>query len=89
MTLADRANKAVFADTGYWIAVADPNDGLRSKAQQVAQQCRSRRIVTSELVLVEFLDGMSRRGVRGRRRVVDLIEQINNDPQCGHCADEY
>ena len=80
MTLRDRSGKAIFADTGYWIASTDPRDELHEKARQVAQQYKSRRIITSELVLVEFMDGMAKRGVWGRQKAVELIERVHNDP---------
>ena len=46
----------VFADAGYWIAMYDPQDALHPKARQVTRELGQISIVTSEMVLVEFLN---------------------------------
>ena len=48
--------KAVFADTSYWVALLNPKDFLHAEAQKVATSLGSTPIVTSDLVLVEFLN---------------------------------
>lgn len=53
---------AIFADAGYWIALFNPHDGLHAKALTVARATQGRRIVTSQLVLTEFLNYYASRG---------------------------
>ena len=66
----------VFADTGYWIAIVNPRDGLHQRAQNVARQLGSHRIVTSEMVLAEFLNHMSQLGQRDRRFAVETVRGL-------------
>jgi predicted nucleic acid-binding protein len=67
---------AVFADTGYWIAVINPNDSLHPIAQKVSRGLGSRRIVTSDMILVEVLDAFAERGPYLRQAAADAIESI-------------
>ena len=52
----------IFADTGYWIAMINPRDQYHRLAMQITAALREERIVTSELVLVEFLNGFAGSG---------------------------
>jgi predicted nucleic acid-binding protein len=52
----------VFGDTGYWISLLNPRDELHEKATQVARDFGSDRIVTTEMVLTEFLNSFSEYG---------------------------
>lgn len=47
--------KVVFADTGFWIARLNPRDALHQRATEVAQALGAIRLLTSEMVLCEFL----------------------------------
>ena len=67
----------VFADAGYWIAILDPSDELHQRAQLVTGQLGCRRIVTSEMVLVEFLNAMSKLGEHDRRLAVGTVPQTS------------
>lgn len=58
--------KRIFADTSYWIALFNPRDELHARAVAAAQSSSEDQIVTSEMVLVEFLNGFSDRGPRLR-----------------------
>lgn len=49
----------VFADTGHWIALLNPRDDLHHKATAVARDHGLGQIVTSEMVLTEFLNSFS------------------------------
>ena len=68
----------VFADTGYWIALLNPRDDLHQKASASSRDYPSNQIVSSELVLTEFLNSFSDYGPRLRqaaaRAVVSLRE---------------
>ena len=49
----------VFADTGYWIALLNPRDEPHEKAPEAARDSGLNGIVTSEMVLTEFLNSLS------------------------------
>jgi predicted nucleic acid-binding protein len=49
----------VFADTGYWIALLNPRDDLHQKASATSRDYTLNQIVTSEMVLTEFLNSFS------------------------------
>lgn len=69
---------AVFADTGYWIALMDPNDPLHQAALLAAEEYRSKPMVTSEWVLAELLNGVARWGQLRRRQALLTIRGILN-----------
>lgn len=71
--------KAVFADTGYWIALVNPRDGLRTKAAQVSKELSTFRIVTSEMVLAELLNAFASKGTANRRLACELVLRIRAD----------
>lgn len=50
--------KVVFADTFYWIALANRNDGSHRTAAQFAKGF-SDRLLTTEWVLTEVVDGLA------------------------------
>ena len=70
----------VFADSGYWIALLNPDDALHSRALQLSNNMGERQIVTSEMVLVEVLNHVSRSGGPIRMAAADMVDQIWNDP---------
>src|SRR5260370_34728896 len=72
--------RAIFADTGYWVAIIHPNDGLHNKAMTVSRQLGEISIVTSDMVLVEVLNMFSGRGVHLREAAGKAVEEITNDP---------
>lgn len=54
--------KPVFADTGFWIALLHPRDRWHEQAIALNQKLQSqqRKIVTSEMILTEFLNFFSK-----------------------------
>jgi uncharacterized protein len=73
--------KKVFADTGYWIALLNPNDELHLKARGVTASLSSNiRIVTSEMVFTELLNAFSKQGTFLKRTAVSLINQSVSNP---------
>ncbi len=66
--------KTVFADTGYWIALLDPQDTLHAKAIHLSLSLAQAHICTSEMVLTEVLNHFSKRGTFLRQAAVALIE---------------
>ena len=57
----------VFADTGYWMALLNERDNLHSKARELSARFAGATIVTTEMVLTEFLNHASRGGHQLRR----------------------
>ncbi len=72
--------REIFADSGYWVAMYDPRDGLHRKARDATAQLGAFRIVTSEMVLVEFLNYVSKGGELIRRRAADAERSMRNNP---------
>lgn len=68
--------KAIFADTGYWIALFNPWDYLYSKAIAVSQVTQNRLLVTSQMVLTEFLNHYSVLGQFFRQRAVVVVRNL-------------
>ena len=66
----------VFADTGYWIAMHNTEDEWHLRAREAAASLVNQRIVTSEMVLVEFLNFCSRRGPASRRLAAITVRQL-------------
>ncbi|NMF60867.1 type II toxin-antitoxin system VapC family toxin [Pseudanabaena yagii] len=72
--------KTVFADTGYWIALLDPQDTLHSKAINLSITLTQVQIFTSEMVLTEILNHFSKRGNFLRYAAANLIESLQENP---------
>jgi uncharacterized protein len=72
--------RRVFADTGYWVALLNPQDELHQKARELSNQIDSLYIVTSEMVLAEILNDFSKRGEFLRRGAIELIENLYTHP---------
>lgn len=70
--------KAVFADSGYWIAVLIPSDTHHAKALEVSRLLGRIRIVTSEMVLSEVLATLARPPTR--EYAVSLVDRVTRDP---------
>ncbi len=68
--------KRVFADANYWIAICNKHDMLHQKAKEVSQSLGKVRLVTSEPVLIEVLNGLGGKGEFLRKAVVKLVDQI-------------
>lgn len=70
----------VYGDSGYWIAMLNPRDQWHQKAMQITERIGNRPIVTSELVIAEFLNGMARHGPRSRREGADTAQKLYVNP---------
>lgn len=66
---------AVFADTSYWVAMVNPNDQHHRAA--VGTEIGSRRLVTSQFVLLEVASFGARPGARAQ--AVGLLRTIAAD----------
>jgi uncharacterized protein len=56
----------VFADTFYWIAIARPRDPWHTVALSWAAAHRPTRIITTDEVLIEYLNGIAKAGPTAR-----------------------
>ena len=84
--------RTVFADTGYWIAVLNPGDGLHRRAETVAEQLAPFRIVTTEMVLVEVLDSVSSWGHHVRELAAKNVKAWLSGPEVDvvpHASDRF
>ncbi len=66
----------VFADTVYRSALLNRRDELHNRVNQVSQTFRNLEIVTSELVLIEFLNGYSGRGEQSRKTASNTARSL-------------
>jgi predicted nucleic acid-binding protein len=71
--------RPVFADTSYWIALTNAQDALHKKAKAFALSPEQRPIVTTEPVLIEYLNYFAAWGSSFRERVVSNVEDILQD----------
>jgi predicted nucleic acid-binding protein len=72
--------KQIFADTFYWIALLNPKDDWYNSVIKVSQSIANSQIITTEEVLTEVLTFYSNSGSRQRKRTVNFIKQIMNNP---------
>ena len=69
----------VFADTGYWIALFNARDGLHERARAITRELGAYQIVTTEMVLVEFLNYAGGAGSEARRLAGARVGEIRED----------
>lgn len=68
--------RTVFADAAYWIAMSNPRDFLHARAKELSRSHQTVHLVTSEMVLTEFLDDYCHRGEFFRRAAVAAVERL-------------
>jgi predicted nucleic acid-binding protein len=71
--------KTVFADTGYWIALLDPQDTLHPKALELSLSLAEAKICTSEMILTEVLNHFAKRGRFLRQAAVAFIQSLRQN----------
>jgi uncharacterized protein len=71
--------RTVFADANYWIGLFNPNDQLHSVAMAASRSLTRTRLVTSEMVLVEVLNGLAEYPAL-RDKVCSAVDAIMADP---------
>jgi uncharacterized protein len=69
----------VFADAGYWIALFNPRDQLHAKALSVSTTLQGWSIVTSQMVLTEFLNHYAALGQPFRQRAVQVVRSLQDN----------
>src|SRR3954447_3230022 len=70
----------VFADTFYWIATARPRDPWHAAVLSWAASHRGTRIVTTDEVLTEYLNGLSKAGTFARQYATATVRRIRTNP---------
>ena len=73
--------RTVFADSGYWIAMFNPQDQWHERAKAVTQQLGKFRIVTSQMVLAEFLNYMGGRGQQLRQVAGSVVRELEENSE--------
>ena len=68
--------RVVFADTFYWIALANPDDEAHSQASSFDQFEERTLIVTGEEILIELLTFFADKGTYLRRKAVALTGSV-------------
>ena len=68
--------REVFADTGYWIAVIDPEDDLRGATMAALDALGVARVVTTTAVLTEVLSHFSDSVGSARAYVTAVLRRV-------------
>jgi hypothetical protein len=66
---------ALFADTFYWVALADFADSAHQQPLAITAERAASRIVTTDEVLVEYLTFFSNAPESLRREAVETVEE--------------
>lgn len=70
---------AIFADSGYWIALWNPRDALHQRAMTLADRLGMVDIVTTQMVLTEALDAMAGMGEFRRRFAAQMVQALEDN----------
>lgn len=68
--------KAVFADTFYWVALTNKHDARHREALALPGSLNSPRIVTTEAVLIEYLNFFAEWGAPFRRKAETNVRAV-------------
>lgn len=66
--------RSVFIDTAYWIAQFNSKDSLHVSAMELEKALVGAELLTSELVLVEFLNFFCKFGSVTRKEVSEFVQ---------------
>lgn len=72
--------KIVFADTLYWIAIVRPRDPWKSAAQEAMHSLGNTVIITTDEILIEFLNHLAEGGSQLREQAVKMVGAIMDNP---------
>ncbi len=72
--------RTLFADAGYWVALLYPRDQHHVRATVVAAELGEAKVVTTQMVLTETFNALSRTGQQGRQYVAEMLSELENDP---------
>ena len=68
--------RRVFVDTFYWVAVTDRSDNWHSRAIDAGRRLASVPLVTTESVLIEFVNFFSSYGAMFRWEAVGVVHDV-------------
>ena len=72
--------RTLFADSGYWIALLFPRDQLHERAREVTLQLSPFSTVTTQMVLVEALNHLSKEGRHMREAAERMVGALEVGP---------
>lgn len=72
--------KEVFADTAYWIALTNPLDQHHEAAVQASTSVGHTRLLTTDAVLVEYLNALAEKGSNIRSAAIKTVDAILHNP---------
>jgi|CXWL01.1.fsa_nt_gi predicted nucleic acid-binding protein len=74
---------AVFIDTSHLTATFHPDDDLHEAALATVErlEMEGATLLTTEVVLIEFLTAVSRMGIAGRKRAVAYVRELRSYPR--------
>jgi predicted nucleic acid-binding protein len=72
--------RKIFVDTLYWLAIIIPNDSWQAAANKARSLLGNVIMVTSDEVLSEFLNHLSRGGEHMRRQAAKMVRSILDNP---------
>lgn len=72
--------RQVFADTAYWLALTNPFDQHQEDALRSSATLGRTRIVTSDAVLIEYLNALAEKGENIREAAIRSVEAILTNP---------
>jgi uncharacterized protein len=72
--------KLVFADALYWGATLHPHDQYRAQAIRAREALGVVRLITTDEVLTELLDGLAERGTHLREAAAHAVRKILDHP---------
>lgn len=73
--------RQVFADTAYWIALTNPFHRHHEAALQCSDALASPRILTTDAVLIEFLNALAEKDPHIRGAAIRAVEAILSNPR--------
>jgi hypothetical protein len=77
----EKGGKLVFADTRYWGAALHPHDQYRRQVIRARAALGEIRLVTTDEVLTELLDGLAQRGPHLREAATRAVRKILVEPR--------
>ena len=72
--------RRVFADSNYWVAITNPKDNLHAAALAARESIGPAIIVTTDEVMVEYLNFFAEYGQTIRATTLRLIQTIRGNP---------
>ncbi len=69
--------RTVFGDTSFFVALLNPKDVLHELAVRLRRELHPFHLITTQMVLIEFLNDYSARGDLFRRSATTFVEQLH------------